>query len=1125
MNDQVKYKSGGVRNTFFGRLTLLLVCMVCAVSAIAQTRTITGTISDEAGEPMTGVTVRVKGTDNATATNVEGMFSIKAARGAVLDFSFIGYLPQSISIGDHTQIDITMQPDVKSLDEVVVVAYGSQKKSSITGAISQVNSEELSKRPVSSVTAALEGNTPGISVSSSYGAAGSAPSITIRGVGTVTGTNSPLYVIDGVPFDGSINELNPEDVESMSVLKDAASAALYGNRAANGVILITTKKAKAERISLTFKTNQGWYQRGIPEYDVLGPDQWMTSMFNAVRNYQYSSNVAKNGHDAALAAATKYAQESTMDDMVKLNIYNVANDKLFMADGSINPQASILPGYLGDIDWYDQVIQNGYRGEYLFSGSGASDRSDYFFSLGYLDENGYVKNNNFSRISGRSTVNLRPTKWLRTGLNLYATYQKSSNAKGAGDDSGSYTNAFSYCRSIAPVYPVHLHYTNDGITDPSLNGQYILDGAGNPQWDPGFYNVETEDGTVTQIQTRNQNTGRHMIWENEVNKDNNKRTTLNGIAYVDFMLPYNIIATVKGSLNLRHYENKEYNSSIIGDGASNNGRYKYVGYDYRSYNLQQQLRWNYTFDRKHNVEVLLGHENYDWKRTYHYDYKTNEILLGGSFPSNFTVLTSMTGYNDTYKTESYLGRVQYNYDDRYNLEASFRRDGSSRFANGHRWGNFGSVGANWVFSNEEFMNSYPWINKGKIRADWGRVANDAGVDYYAYMALLGLNKYGGEGAVVMTQKPAYDLTWETGESWGIALETRLFNRWNFNIEYYHRVNKDLLFSVNDPASAGSTDTGTSSATHYINFGKIANYGIEINTDVDVYTNKDWTVNLGFNLTTLKNKVLTLPEAYRTDGYRSGSYLIKEGTSRYEWNTYTYCGVDMTDGNALYLPDFDRYYIQDGDNIIGTKDDDHSKLAEANWRKVGDNYYVTNPSSYGSRTYKGTALPSVYGSFQGNFRYKNFTLSALFTYSLGGKVMDGVYNSLMSFSGNPTQLHQDVLNSWTPDMALPADAPNRINTSINPQLNQETYSTNNTTSDRWLTNRNYLVLKNLNCAYRIPRKLLRKIDLQGATVSFACENVFTKTARKGMDAQMSLGGSQSNYLTTPRVYTFSLSLNI
>lgn len=1106
------------------RILLLVVCALWAIEASAQARNITGKVTDETGDPMAGVAVMVKGTSTGIATDIDGNYSIKASKGAVLEFSYIGYMTQSITIGERSVINVTMKEDVKALDEVVVVAYGTQKKSSITGAITQVNSEALAKRPVSSVTAALEGNTPGISVSGNYGAAGSSPTITIRGVGTVTGTNSPLYVIDGVPFDGNITDLNPEDVESMSVLKDAASAALYGNRAANGVILITTKKAKAEKISITFKTNQGWYQRGIPEYDVLGPDQWMTTMFNAVRNFQYSSNVAKNGHEAALTAATQYAQKNTMDDIIKLNIYNIANDDLFMADGSLNPQASILSGYRGDIDWYDQVIRNGYRGEYLLSGSGASERSDYFFSLGYLDENGYVKNNDFSRISGRSTVNLRPTKWLRTGFNVNATYQKSSNAKGAGDDSGSYTNAFNYCRTIAPIYPVHLHYTNDGITDPSLNGQYILDGAGKPQWDPGFYNIETEDGKTTQIQTRNQNSGRHMIWENEVNKDVNKRTTLNGIAYMDFMLPYNIVATVKGSLNLRHSENKVYNSSIIGDGASNNGRYKYVGYDYRSYNLQEQLRWNYTFDRKHTVEVLLGHENYDWKRSYHYDYKTNEILLGGDFPSNFTTLTTMNGYDDRYKTESYLGRVQYNYDDRYNFEASFRRDGSSRFADGNRWGNFGSVGANWVFTNENFMKSYPWVNTGKIRADWGRVANDAGVDYYAYMALLGLYKYGGEGAVVMTQKPAYDLTWETGESWGVALETRLFNRWNLNIEYYHRTNKDLLFSVNDPASAGSTDPDTSSATHYVNFGKIANYGIEINTDVDVFTNKDWTVNLGFNLTTLKNKVVELPEAYKKDGYRSGSVLIKEGTSRYEWNTYSYCGVDMTDGNALYRPDFDRYYIEDGGNIIGTKED-HTKLAEANWRKIGDEYYVTNASSYGSRTYKGTALPSVYGSFQGNFRYKNFSISALFTYSLGGKVMDGVYNNLMSFSGNPTQLHKDVLNSWTPDMALSADAPNRINTSINPQLNQETYSTNNATSDRWLTSRDYIVFKNLNCAYRFPRELLRKIDLQGATVSFSCENLFTKTARKGMDAQMSLSGSQSNYLTTPRVYTFSLSLNI
>ena len=376
-------KSGGIKS--FARPLLLIVCALWAISALAQTRNITGTVTDDAGDPMPGVAVLIKGTSNGTSTDIDGKYTLKANQGAILEFSYIGYLTQTVTVGERSVINISMKEDIKALDEVVVVAYGTQKKSSITGAISQVNSADLAKRPVSSVTAALEGNTPGISISGNYGAAGSNPTITIRGVGTITGTNSPLYVIDGVPFDGNITDINPEDVESMSVLKDAASAALYGNRAANGVILITTKKAKAEKISLTFKTNQGWYQRGIPEYDVTNPNQWMTSMFNAVRNYQYSTNVAKSGHDAALAAATEYAQLNTIDDMVKLNIYNMAGNELFMADGSLNPAASILPGYIGDLDWYDQVIRNGYRGEYLLSGSGASERSDYFFSLGYLD--------------------------------------------------------------------------------------------------------------------------------------------------------------------------------------------------------------------------------------------------------------------------------------------------------------------------------------------------------------------------------------------------------------------------------------------------------------------------------------------------------------------------------------------------------------------------------------------------------------------------------------------------------------------------------------------------------------------------------------------------------------------
>lgn len=1106
------------------RLIVLLTALVMLTGS-AYARIVHGTVYEASTqEPILGASVLVKGSQIGAATDIDGAFKLDVPNSATeIMVSYIGMKTQVVKI--EPEMKIYLESATENLDEVVIVAYGTQKKSSITGAISQVGAEDLSKRPVSSVAAALEGSTSGITVTGNYGAAGQNPSIRIRGVGTVNGSLNPLYVIDGVPFDGNINDLNPDDIESLSVLKDAASAALYGNRAANGVILITTKKAKSEKVSLTFKTNQGWYQRGIPEYDVTGPDQWMTAMFNAVRNFQYTSNLANNmSHADALSAATSYAQANTIGDIAKLNIYNVADDKLFMADGSINPEASILSGYLGDIDWYDQVIHNGYRGEYILSGSGATEKSDYYFSIGYLDENGYVKNNNFERLSGRAAINLRPTKWLRTGFNINASHIKSNNAKGAGDDSGSYTNAFSYCRNIAPIYPVHLHYTNDGITNEALNGQYILDGADNPQWDPGYYIVETEGGKKTTIETRNQNSGRHMIWENEVNRDITKRETMNGIAYMDFVLPYNIVATVKGNLNVITRKSNSYDSSIVGDGAANNGRYKYVGYNYKSYTLQEQLRWNYTFNNIHTVELLLGHENYNYRREYHYDYKTDEIVPGGTFPTNFTTLSSIEGYTDRYTTESYLGRVQYNFDDRYNIEAAFRRDGSSRFAKGHRWGNFGSVGANWVFSNEEFMKNITWLNTGKLRADWGRVANDAAADYYSSMTLLELDKYGGSGAVVINQKGAPDLSWETGESWGIGLETRMFNRWNFGIEYYNKINKDLIFNVNDPASAGSTDPDTSSSTHKVNFGSIANRGIEINTDVDIYTNRDWTFNLAANLTTLSNKVTELPDAYKSDGYRSGSYLITEGKSRYEWNTYSYKGVDMTNGNALYEPAWENYYIEDNGTIIGTQEG-HSKLAASNWVKIGDQYYVYNPSSYGSRTYKGTALPSVYGSFTGKIRFKDFTLSAMFTYSLGGKVMDGVYSSLMSFSGNPSQVHSDVLNAWTPDMIVDADSPDRINTSINPQIHQETYNTNNATSDRFLTSRDYLVFKNLNFAYRVPRTLLKKIDLQSAQLSFSCENLFTKTARKGMDSQQGLAGGQSNYLTTPRVFTFGLTLGI
>lgn len=476
--------------------------------------------------------------------------------------------------------------------------------------------------------------------------------------------------------------------------------------------------------------------------------------------------------------------------------------------------------------------------------------------------------------------------------------------------------------------------------------------------------------------------------------------------------------------------------------------------------------------------------------------------------------------------QSYLGRVRYNFDDKYNLEASFRRDGSSRFYKDNRWGNFGSVGANWMISRENFMRSLDWVNSLKLRANWGQVGNDAGASYYGYMALYTADQNANKGAYYLSQYPNPDLKWETSEAWGVALEGRLFDRWNISLEYFDKRNKDLLFDVYLPLSAGANTSGSAEATITKNLGTISNRGFEINTDVDVYRSKDWRINFAANATFLKNEIIKLPDQNK-DGIVSGNYKIVEGKSRYEFYLPTFAGVDQMTGNSMYVADLDTYWVTlpDGSTVGGNHKTSLSEDITDYVTEINGKYYVNN-TSYALREFQGSALPTVYGSFTGTFSYKSLTLSALFTYSLGGKVYDGVYASLMSTGSSPSNLHSDIMKAWTsvPE-GMTENSVDRLDPNGVPQINNTMSSTNNAASSRWLTSADYLVLKNLTLSYNLPKSLLRPIGVEGIALSASCENMFTFTARQGMNPQQSFSGSQSNYLVTPRVFSFGINIKL
>ncbi len=1095
--------------------SVMLTLVLGMSMAFAQTRTVTGTVtSAEDGQPVIGASVFVKGATNVgVVTDLDGKFVLNGVptSATTLVVSSIGMITKEVPVA--AVVNVFLDADSEVLEEAVVtIAYGAAKKSTLTGAISQVNSESIQTRPASNVATVLEGSVSGVQVNSTYGAPGDDPSIRIRGFGTINGDASPLYVLDGVPFSGNVSDLNPADIESITVLKDAASAALYGNRASNGVILITSKKGSQGKLNMSIDVRQGTYSRGIPEYSRVNAKQWMNVAWANMYNQRIEAGKTPD-------EANAYVYEHLMSDYVIQNIFSVKGNnnptmqELFSTPGSLSADATIKDGYKNDMDWYKAAIRHGYRQEYNINANGANDKSDYYFSVGYLNEDGYVNNSGFERLTARAVINVKPVTWFKTGLNLFGSHQNYENTNGSSD--GSYTNAFMYCRNIAPIYPIHVH--------DYLTGEYILDANGKKMYDGGEY-IDA-DGNLHQ--TRAQYADRHVIWENELNSDRTVRNTLEAIAYAEFYLPYNFTLNITGNLNVRNSNNFTYNTAVIGDGKGSNGRGKRVDYRYKKYQLRQQLNWGQSFG-DHTITALVAHESYYFNYDYAYFYKTNEIFPGSPNMSNFTVNVSMDGYQNNYRTESYLGRVRYNYKDKYNVEASFRRDGTSRFHKNSRWGNFWSIGANWMISKEDFMQGLTWINSLKLRADFGQVGNDSGAGYYGYMALYDNEQNANKGAYYIGQLENLDLKWETGQSWGVGIEARLFNRWNLNIEYFDRKNKDLLFDVPLPISAGAiTTSGSPSASITRNAGSIANRGLEIETDVDIYRNRDWKVNFGTNATFLRNKVTSLPkELNQNNGFTSGNKRIQVGKDRYAFYVYTFEGIDQMTGRSLYKFNDEDYFIKTTiDGVEKTFGNPEGTECTENYVIINGVPYSTNPSSQAKKEFHGSSIPKVYGGFNFNVSYKNFTANAVFTYALGGKLIDGVYAGMMAAGKSASSQHVDILKSWSGVPAgMTETSANRIDRNGIPVINSDLNSyTHSTSSSQYLVSSNYLTLKNISVSYKLPKTIAKALTMQSITLSATCENLFVKAHRKGLDPQQSFAGSQTNYLVTPRV--FSASLNI
>ena len=1060
-------------------LTFAAGILVSLGFAFAQSQVRGHVTSSEDGSPVAGASILVEGTTIGTYADVDGNFTLsnvpKNAKHLIV--GFVGMKDVRVEIAPH--MEITLFPDENTLDETVVVAYGTQSRKSITGSVSQIDDEKLSQRVGTSATGALEGAAPGIQVNNTYGEPGSSPSIRIRGFGSINGSNSPLYVVDGVIFDGNISEINSADIASISVLKDAASAALYGSKATNGVIIITTKSGSgSQKPQITLKINQGLYTRGIPEYNAANTDEWMEISWEAMKNYAMNSEIGLNDADARA-----YAHEHLISDYAKLNIYNKDNNALFDNNGKL--VATKLPEFT-DLNWYDVVQRVGKRSEYNISGSVASSKFNVYASAGYLNEQGYVLASDYERFTARLNTNFTPNKWFKAGINVSAAV--SDRDYNANANGSYYANPFYTVRMMAPIYPYYLHDHQNGE-------KIVVDENGDYVWDT----------TSDYLDNRN------IAYELRTDSNKAHRNVLGGQVYGTIMFPYGISFTLKGDMNHSTTSRKAYNNPNIGDGATNNGRLTNYSYRYVNYTVQQLLTWDYDFG-KHHVDVLLGHENYAYDMFYDYAMNTGMSMPGVLVMSNFLTNSYTQGYIDKDRSEAYITRARYNYDQRYFLDASFRRDGSSRFAPQNRWGNFFSVGVNWNISKEKFMADVTWVDDLRLRAAFGEVGNNAGVDYYAYQALYEVDKNGGRTALQKQSLDASDIKWETTRTFDVGVEGSLFNnRLNFMLGWFDKQSVDLLFQVKLPLSAGSWSHGDSwNMSKYQNIGSVSNSGIELSLSGDVIRTKDFAWSLGLDATFLKNRIKSLPN----DNAEMDNGSIRRlavGKSIYEFYTYHFEGVDQLTGRSLYTLNPDEK-----DNAAQAKE-----LVTIN----GKDY--TTDTSFGQRDWAGTALPTVYGSFNTGLRWKNFTLSALFTWSLGGKMYDGTYQSLMSTNSaaSASANHKDLLNSWK---AAPAgmneNSQNRIDPNGLPAIDFSRSSKSNATSDRWLTSNNYFVIKNINIGYNLPKRWMNACKLESASINASVENLLSISARTGMNPQYSFNGGYDNTYVTARVFNLGLTVN-
>lgn len=1089
------------------RLTMLMVSLLlCAGSALAQTK-ISGTVlSQEDGQPIIGAAVKVEGTGTGMLTDVNGRFSLTLPEGKTqITISYLGFESKTVQAKNNMRVFLTS--DAQTLDEVMVVAFGTQKKSAFTGSATVLSSEDLGKKSVANVANALVGSVPGLQMTGQSGAPGAGNgSMFVRGITSLYSSTDPLIIVDGAPYYASLTNIATDDIESVTVLKDAASAALYGAAGAAGVILVTTKKGHTQEAVINIDVRWGANSRAVQEYDrITDPAQYYETYYGMMNGYY------KNTLGYADAAAHVASNNATLSRL-GYNIYNIPEGQyLIGSNGKLNPNATMGRTYTYDgetyyltaDDWTDAAYKTALRQEYNVNISAGSSKTSFYASAGYLKEDGIIEYSGYERFTGRLKADYQAKKWLKVGANVGYTHSDQTSNPNM-DTSWGATNLMYTTSFIAPIYPIYVR-----VIDPTT-GQPVVrtDSYGHPQYDYGVPATNYPNQP-----TRGFLSTSNPLGSNRYNRQYNTGNSLNMTFTGDITFTEWLRFNSTNNINLGQTIYTAYGNPFEGPTKADNGSLtKYQQTNFRQ-DYIQTLNFHKLFGL-HDVQVMLGHE---WNKTSVKRltaYARNGFSTEVDEIANFGDRYDSGSYTTDFNREGFFGSAMYNYDEKYFAQVSYRRDASSTFDRDHRWGNFWSAGVAWMISKEKFMSSTnSWLDQLKIKASIGQQGND-GIGNWNYTNLYSLSRSGTSIVPSFYRLGNEEITWETTTNMNIGIEFSLWKgRLTGSFDYYNKKTKDLLFWLNIPESYGTRG-------YYSNIGDIRNRGVELVLAGDIIRSKNITWNVGLNVSHNKAKILTLPESKTKEngGFASNSDFgdiycwYEEGGDMQNAFIYEYAGVynqntwQMTE-DTEYDPAKAGLAMYWGDASLWKLDEDGNRVSMNTSKPATNHSYATTVSGEASRYAQGSILPKLTGGFNTTLRVYSFDVNATFDFQLGGKVFDRGYQTLMGpESGSSVSariFHKDVLSSWT-EANQGSDIP-RFNYNDN-------YTT--LTSTRFLTSARYLNFQSFSVGYTLPKSLTTKFYVDKLRVYVQGQNLGFWSVRKGFDPRYSFGSTADTNVYSP-----------